>query len=244
MHSWALLQQWPPTKENVIAARDLVEQALKINPDDADALAGAALTYFRELYNGWADRNTDYDAKVLGQVDRAIALAPNNLWAYFVRSVYLRISHRPNEAVGAANAGLAVNPNSALLYGARSIAEIYLRRFEQAKSDAQQAMRLSPRDPRTGLWHTYIGLAEFGQGHYDAAIDEYNKALDAGYRTSGAYLWLTAALALEGKLEEAKTALAEARRINPNHTIKPVIPTWPDLPSLFEGLRKAGLPEE
>ena len=45
MHTWVLLQQWPPTKENNIAARDLVEQALKINPDDADALAGEAYTY-------------------------------------------------------------------------------------------------------------------------------------------------------------------------------------------------------
>jgi adenylate cyclase len=89
MRSWALLQQWPPTKEKVIAARDLAEQALKINPDDADALAGAALTYFRDLYNGWADRNTDNDAKVLSQVDRAITLAPDNLWAHFAKSVYL-----------------------------------------------------------------------------------------------------------------------------------------------------------
>ena len=121
MRSWALLQQWPPTKENNIAARDLVEQALKINPDDADALAGDAFTYFREWYNGWAEHDTDYDAKVLGQVNRAIALAPDNLWAYFVKSVYLRISHRPNEALDAANAGLAINPNSALLCGARSM---------------------------------------------------------------------------------------------------------------------------
>ena len=102
MHSRALLQQGPPTKENNIAARDLVEQALKINPDDADALVGDAHAYFRELYNGWSEHDTDYDEKVLGQVDRAIALAPDNLWAYFVRSVYLRISHRPDEAVGAA----------------------------------------------------------------------------------------------------------------------------------------------
>ena len=244
MHSWDLLHQWPPTKENNIAARDLVEQALKINPDDADALAGAALTYFRELYAGWTDRDIDYDAKVLGQVDRAIALAPDNLWAYFVKSVYLRISHRPDEALGAADAGLAINPNSALLHGARSIAEVYLGRFEQAKSDAQQAMRLSPRDPRKGLWHSYVGLAEFGEGRYDAAIDEYHKALDGGYRSSGTYFWLTAVLALEGKMEEARTALAEGRRLDPNHTVKQMMATGPNLPPLYEGLRKAGLPEE
>jgi adenylate cyclase len=244
MRSRALLQQYPPTKDDNVAARELAERALKINPDDADALSAAAYTYFRELVNGWAEPNIDYEAKVLSQVNRAIALAPDNVWAYFVKTAYLRISQRPEEAIGAANAGLAINPNSALLYGGRSVAEIYLGRFEPAKTDAEQAMRLSPRDPRTGLWHGYIGLAEFGQGHDDAAIAEYRRALDAGYRSSVTYLRLGAALALQGKMEEAKTAVAEALRLNPSHTVKQLIETQPNLPRLFEGLRKTELPEE
>src|SRR5208283_3254193 len=68
MRSWDLLQQYPPTKVNNNAARDLVEQALKINPNDADALVGGAYTYFRELANGWTEHDTDYEAKVLAQV--------------------------------------------------------------------------------------------------------------------------------------------------------------------------------
>ncbi len=244
MRSWALLQQYPPTKESNIAARGFVEQALKINPDDADALADDAYTYFRDWFNGWAERDTDYEAKMLGQVDRAIALAPNNLWAYYVQSIYLRYLHRPNEALDAANTGLAINPNSALLYGSRSHAEVYLGRYDQAKSDAQQAMRLSPRDPRKGLWYDYLGLAEFAQGHYDAAIDEYHKALDTGYRATLLYLRLAAALALEGKMEEAKTALAGARRLNPKLTVKWLMDREANLPTEFEGLRKAGLAEQ
>ena len=244
MHTWALLQQWPPTKENNIAARNLVEQALKIDPNDADALAGEAYTYFREWNEGWTDRDADYDEKVLDQVNRAIALAPDNLWAYYVKSIYLRISHRPDEALGAANAGLAISPNSALLYGARSGANVYLGRYEQAIADAQQAMRLSPRDPRKGSWHNYIGLAELAQGHYDASIDEYHSALDTGYRRTFTYWELAAGLALDGKMEEAKSALAEARRLNPKLTVKWFIDRGPNVPSLFEGLRKAGLPEE
>ena len=80
--------------------------------------------------------------------------------------------------------GLAINPNSALLYGARSFADVFLGRYEQAKSDAQQAMRLNPRDPRKAFGNVYLGLAEFAQGHYDAGIDEYRKALDIGYRAT------------------------------------------------------------
>ncbi len=45
-------------------------------------------------------------------------------------------------------------------------------------------------------------------------------------------------------MEEAKTALAEARRLNPKLTVKQLMATGPNLPPLYEGLRKAGLPEE
>ena len=55
---------------------------------------------------------------------------------------------------------------------------------------------------------------------------------------------MTAAYALAGKMDEAKTALAEARRLNPQLSVKWLIAHAPDVPPLFDGLRKAGLPEE
>ena len=41
-----------------------------------------------------------------------------------------------------------------------------------------------------------------------------------------------------------RTALIEARRLNPDLTVKWLIDHAPNLPPLFDGLRKAGLPEE
>ena len=52
-----------------------------------------------------------------------------------------------------------------------------------------------------------------------------------------------AAYALAGKMEQARTALAEALRLSPKLTIKWVARTNP-VPIVLEGLRKAGLPEE
>ena len=53
-----------------------------------------------------------------------------------------------------------------------------------------------------------------------------------------------AAYALEGKMEEAKSSLAEARRINSSLTVKWTVAHSPNLPRALEGVRKAGLPEE
>ena len=55
---------------------------------------------------------------------------------------------------------------------------------------------------------------------------------------------LAAAYAQAGKMDEAKAELAEARRLNPAITIKWMKEHSPNLPPLFEGLRKAGLLEE
>jgi adenylate cyclase len=251
MRGWRALRSQRPAAGNIEegkarndATRALFEQALKIDPNEADALGGEAETYAKE-FEGWKNSETDYEAKIFGLADRAIALAPDNESAYEAKAWYLYTAHRWDEAIRAADAGLAINPNSARLYESRSWPEAKLGRFEQAKSDVQQAMRLSPRDPYIGIWHMGLGNAELGLGHYDAAIEEFHKGDNSGCCGAAAPWSLAAAYALAGKMDQARSALAEARRIEPKLTIKWLTELYiPGPPPLFEGLRKAGLAEQ
>ena len=84
---WRFVQQ--PTKDNNDAIRALFEQALKIDPNDADALAGDAGTYMQENAYGWTNPETDYDAKIIGQADRSLAIERDNMTAYLAKSAYL-----------------------------------------------------------------------------------------------------------------------------------------------------------
>ena len=128
----------------------MFEQALKIDPNDADALAGEAETYAAEYaFTSGTPRQTTtrkYSARLTAP-SRSLQKTCGRIMA---KSVYpCNFAPRWNEQLRAADAGLAMNPNSALLYArARSSPKICcLGRYEQAKADAQQAMRLSPRDP-------------------------------------------------------------------------------------------------
>jgi adenylate cyclase len=247
MRGWFVLFQGAlsPTKDNTDAARALFDQALTIDPNDADALAGEVETYVLEYGYGWKTPGTDYDAKIIAQADRAIALDPGSMWAYWAKGLYLIQLNRPEEVLRDAEAGLAVNSNFARLYVLRGLAKTQLGRFEEAKSELKYAMRLSPRDGAIGFWLVALSSAEIGLGNYDAAIDACRKAIDGGYRPFVSYRCLAAAFALDGKMDEAKSAVAEARRLNPKLTIKWLQSTARGLPpSVFEGLRKAGLPEE
>ena len=244
MRGAALLWRQPPTKVNNDAARAFFEEALQIDPDDADALAGEAFTYRAENVYGWTNPGTNYEARIFGFADRAIALAPDNMLAYWAKASYLVISRRWNEALGIAEAGLAINPNFAPLYSTKGVAENSLGRTEAARSDLQTAMRLSPRDPGSGFWHVQLGDVAVNAGQLDLAIDEYHRAIDLGFRTFIPYENLAAVHALQGKEDQSKAELAEALRLKPDLTMKWLVAHAPNLPKLFEGFRKAGLPEE
>jgi adenylate cyclase len=248
MRGWAMV--WQGIQEQSMrekqalyfAARTLFEQALAVDPNYADALAGNAQVYQVDYLYGWSPAGTDYEGKIVGQADRAIALAPDDPRGYNPKSSYLRMTNRASESIQVADDGLATNPNSSQLYTARSQAEIGLGRFDQAISDAEQAIRLSPRDPQVGLRYVIIGDAEVGLGRLDAAVEEYRKAIDAGYRNR--VVNMAGVYALQGKMGEAKSVLAEALRANPKLTVKVLTERFAIPPALAEGLRKAGLTEQ
>jgi adenylate cyclase len=249
MRGWAAMwQSYPePPKEkrdSHYAALALFDQALKVDPNDADALAGEAFTHMALFAFGETGPEANLDAKIVDPADRAIALAPDDMRAYAAKSFYLADTGRAAEALRSADSGLTINPNSAPLLDARTLAEIVLGRFEQAKSDSERAMQLSPRDPEIPNRLMNLGMVELGLGHFDAAVVDFQKAIDAGNHSFIPYVNLTAAYALAGKTDEAKSALAEARRLNPNLTVKWLTNHAPNIPHLFDGVRKAGLPEE
>ena len=65
-----------------------------------------------------------------------------------------------------------------------------------------------------------MAWAELGLGHFDAAIEESSKAIDAGSTVWFTYLCLATAQGLKGDIDDAKKALAEARRLNPKLNLK------------------------
>ncbi len=108
MRGWATMwRSYPePPKEkrdSHYAALALFDQALKADPNDADALAGEAFTHMALFTFAEATAETDLDAKIIDQADRAIALAPDNMRAYAAKSFYLAGTGRANEAVRAAD---------------------------------------------------------------------------------------------------------------------------------------------
>jgi adenylate cyclase len=244
MRGWAALWQ-VPTKESVTSARDYFERAIKLDPQNPEATVGLAYARIRTNYYGW---NTGAENKPAAQLEllaKAIEINPGYAFAYYVKSVVLRLTKEYPEALAAAETEVALDPNSAYGYAAVGRVETLLGRCEQSITHIKQAFALSPRDPYSGAWYLYLGYAEFCRGRLDAAIEQLKRAIVSGYPTYVTYAVLAGAEAAKGNDAEAKSAVAEARRLFPHLTIKWLLTETTPTPSIvIDGLRKAGLPEE
>ena len=243
MRGWAAIWQ-PATKESTTSARDYFERAIKLDPQNAEAMVGLAYARSRANFYGWSAAAEDKPAAQMELLTKATAINPGYALAYYVKSTVLWLAKEYPEALTAAETVVALDPNSAYGYTALGRTEALLGRCEQSIAHTKQALALSPRDPFSGIWHMHLGLAELCQGRLDAAIEQLKRAIVSGYPTYYTYALLAGAEAAKGNDAEAKLALTEARRLNPQLTIKFFAETIPALPIVINGLRKAGLPEE
>ena len=243
MRGWAA--HWQPlTEESIASARDYFERAIKLDQQDAEALVGLAYARLRARFYGWSTAAEDKPAAQMELLTKATAINPGYAFAYYVKSVVLWMAKEYPEALAAAETEVALDPNSAYGYAAIGRVEGLLGRCEQSIAHIKQAFALSPRDPLRGNWYGYLGIAEFCRGRLDAAIEQFKRAVYSGYPTYITYSMLAGAEAAKGNDAEAKLALADARRLNPQLTIKWLM-TETSTPSIvIDGLRKAGLPEE
>jgi adenylate cyclase len=243
MRGWAALWQ-PPTKESIASARDYFERATKLDPQNAEAMVGLAWARFRANYYGWSTAAEDKPAAQMELLTKATAINPGYAFAYYVRGTFLWVAKEYPESLAAAETEVALDPNSAYGYSAMGRAEALLGRCELSIAHTKQAFALSPRDPFSGIWYLHLGYAEFCRGRLDAAIEQLKRAIVSGYQIYTVYAFLAGAEAAKGNDAEAKLALAEARRLNPQLTIKLFAEkTWAE-PIVIDGLRKVGLPEE
>ena len=243
MRGWAALWQ-PATKESTTSARDYFERAIKLDPQNAEAMVGLAYARGRATIYGWSTAAEDKPAAQMELLTKATAINPGYVLAYYVKSTLLWLAKEYPEALAAAETVVALDPNSSYGYTALGRTEALLGRCEQSITHTKQAFALSPRDPFSGIWYMHLGLAELCQGRLDAAIEQLKRAIVSGYPTYYTYALLAGAEAAKGNDAEAKLALTEARRLNPQLTIKFFAETIPALPIVIDGLRKAGLPEE
>jgi tetratricopeptide (TPR) repeat protein len=153
-----------------------------------------------------------------------------------------------DKAIAAAERAVRLNPNDLVAHGWLGTTLAAKNRPEEAIPELEQALRLSPKDPRRALWLVNVAWAHFAAGRYEMAVEWARRTLEHDPDDPWAYAVLATSYGQLGRTEEARSALEEAFRIDPDLTLAKVRRRNPGTdPELLErwldGLRTAGLKE-
>jgi adenylate cyclase len=255
MRGRAVLRQ-PESFDNLTEAATLFRHALTIDDQNVDALAGLAQALIARLINFSDQEAAERDGVVKQANDaaeRAVTLDHESAVAHYAKGFVLRAQRRNLEAAQEYKIAIARDPNYAQAYSNLGATMFRLGQPEKAIPLIEQAMRLSPRDPVTGLFDWQLGTAHLFLRHDDLAIEWFLKAHAANPKYVFVLRDLAAAYALKGDDERAQAYLAELLKAWPNVSIASQRanrdsddPEYLRLreETLYAGLRKAGVPEK
>jgi TolB-like protein/Flp pilus assembly protein TadD len=247
-----------PLSRSVYAkAISMYERALALDPRSAEAQSLLAEALAHRVLVGVTDSTADI-ARAEELIDRALAASPRYPLAHFAKGQLLRALGRTEEAIPEYETVLAINRNAAGVLHVLADCKLLTGSIEEVIPLEEQAIRLSPRDPRIGHFYWRIGHVHLLQSRPDEAILWLERARSVVPELPFLHLLLASAYGLQGETERAAAALAEARRLhggdrysNIAHQkafysrmagaakIRPLLEA-----TYLAGLRKAGMPEE
>ncbi|MBL6952418.1 MAG: adenylate/guanylate cyclase domain-containing protein [Alphaproteobacteria bacterium] len=234
-------------KEGVREAVPLLRTALRQDPRNAQAHSWLAYALFASSSYGWSDDPvSDRDeATVLAR--EAVSLGPDDALSHVVSGVIA--SDTPNGVEAARRAfekALQINPNFAMAHGCMGGCQAILGDFAAARKHLDLAARLSPLDPGAVIWQALYNMGLYGAERYEDVVKGAGEAMRTNPDYPGFYRHRAAALAMLGRIEEARDDIKQVLRLVPGFTIERArhLPFWPDIEPFLNGLRKAGLPEE
>lgn len=232
------------TKETNIAARDLLQRAIELDPNFASAHAFLALTHVLDYLNGWSPSppNSREQAEELAR--RAVALDDRDPRAHWALSIVELYSRRHDVAISEAQRAIILNPNFAEGHVSLGEALYYSARADEALKYFDRAKVLNPYFPDV-LLH-FQALASFGLGRYEQAVGLLKERLTCNPVTDVSRALLASSYGHLGRFGEARAAWEEVLRVNPDYSLayrRKVLPykNPEDFELVVDGLRKAGL---
>jgi adenylate cyclase len=242
-----LLQAWDHmnvmNKDKMALARPLVEEALALDPGNANAYAALAHVTVLEVYVGASKSPRESLDRAEELAKKALALDDSLFYPYVVLSLTYRFKKQFDKAIPEAEKAVALSPNSALACFMLGAALLGSERFEEAIPHFNKSLRLSPipiGQCLNNLASTYRYL-----GRYDEAIATYKKLLQREPDYLPAHVSLAGTYVLVGRQEEARAEAAEVMRIDPQFSLERYAKTLPIrqalIDQLVEAWRKAGL---
>jgi TolB-like protein len=203
----------PITKEGLVEALGLLEQAVAIDPRYGPALSWAAMCHRRLVLDGWAEEPETSRRKSIDLARRALQVGRDDPGILAVSAFVLaNFGEDIGAMIGLVDRALALNPSYAQGWFRSGVLRLWNSQPDLAIGHLETALRLSPRE-RTGTPLTAIGLAYFCRHQFDEAASKLLLAIQDNPGSPFPYRGLAACYAHMGRLDEAREIVAKLRAI-------------------------------
>jgi TolB-like protein/class 3 adenylate cyclase len=247
-----LNKAWTP--ENFAQARRFFDRALTADPDNVDALIGSARADATAGALLFVTDPMAAFAAAEAKLTTALSSVPDHALGHMYLGLVEIWTKRAAQGIAECEHALALDRNLAHAHSLIGFGKVFLGRAEETEADTVEALRLSPRDTLAYVWMTRAGVAKNNLGSWEQAVAWFRRAIEANRNFPSVYFWLAAALAQLGRLDEAHSAVKSGLALSPGFTVCGVRAGWTarsddptylaSLEPVFEGMRKAGVPEQ
>jgi TolB-like protein/cytochrome c-type biogenesis protein CcmH/NrfG len=246
--SLPMILSW--SNESYGPAEELLKKAIEIDPQYARAHAVLASGYAIRAWMGWGSIWEPKKVAGMGLASgrTAAKLDPQDPWAHMALGFSHAVARRHGDAINGLERSLELNPNFALAHTLHGMTLIWGSKFGEALHAFEKAKRASPRDPMNEMYPAMIATAHFFSGRYQECIVEVQKTIRFRPGAPGPIRVLAAANAKLGRLDEARSAVGAAVKLQPTLSVGWMLDNFPmvsptDLETFVDALRIAGLPE-
>jgi adenylate cyclase len=230
------------TKEANAEALQVLNKAIEVDPDYAQAYAWKACTLRQAILRGYAEEPDEFNAQRIENAKKALALDENDMECLRILCEINMEQEDLDKAEHYHNRAFALNPNDPRMLAQRGELMIWLGRPEEGAEWVQKAMQLDPLGA-DGFAHL-LGRALRAGRRYEEAIEAFKQVRVMRYQSCAE---MAACYAATGNDLEAEKQKAETLRLNPGFSIETYVASLPygkaaDREHLRDSLHRVGLP--
>jgi adenylate cyclase len=240
----ALEQIYRMNQDGVISARQLLKEAIALDPNFPMAYVFLATTHTMSVRLGFSKSPQQSLMQAAQLAKKALILDDSYSLGYALLCTIHSLMRQHEKAIEFGEHAITLNPNDSIAHGFLGMALAFGGKPTEAIPVLKKALRLDPK-PESWLFDS-IGVAYHLTGQYVESIRVHEKALRRSPNDVFAHITLTASYAESGRLEKARAQATELLRINPKFSLSAFAKAYPfksqdDLKSYVNALSKAGL---